>query len=370
MQTPLAVYVHVPFCPTKCGYCDFNSYAMDGPIVERTTAAIARDIRNSPWAGRPAKTIFFGGGTPTFLHEDALVGLLEAVMEVHPPVEGCEITSEANPGTVDASKFHAMKRGGFNRVSLGAQSFLDSDLITLGRVHRDGEIERAVAAAREAGFDNLNLDLMFALPNQSRHAWRANLDRALALGPEHISLYCLTIEPGTAFYKQNLRGQITQPDDEAQTEMYEDCLRRTAEAGFVPYEISNFALPGYECRHNLEYWTGAEYAAYGPGAVGMVRESSGAATRYTNLKHPDRYSAKVEGGERPAYDVEPLTEEELRTERIMLGLRLHQGIREQNLDPRAVRLLESRGWLEEADDRLRLTPAGRHFHTEAAAELI
>lgn len=388
MSSPLAVYVHIPFCPTKCGYCDFNSYAMDGPIVERTAAAIVREIRNSPWRGRPAKTIFFGGGTPTFLDEKTLVGILEAVFEVHPPVEGCEITSEANPGTVDAAKFRAMRAGGFDRVSLGAQSFLDSDLITLGRVHRGGEIERAVGAAREAGFDNLNLDLMFALPDQSRHAWRSNLDRALSLQPEHISLYCLTIEPGTAFYKQHLHGRITQPDDEAQTEMYDDCLRRTAESGFVPYEISNFALPGRECRHNLEYWTGGEYAAYGPGAVGMIggeswmvdSEWSGlpltthhsplTAFRYTNLKHPDRYSAKVEAGEHPAYDVEPLTEADLRIERIMLGLRLDQGILEEGLDGKAVRLLEGRGWLEESGQRLRLTPAGRHFHSEAAAELI
>ena len=150
MPESLAVYVHVPFCPTKCGYCDFNSYAMDGDIVGRTAAAIAAEIRRSPWRGRPAKTIFFGGGTPTFLDESSLMGLLEAVFEVHPPVEGCEITSEANPGTVDAAKFRAMRQG-FNRVSLGAQSFLDSDLITLGRVHRGGEIERAVGAAREAG---------------------------------------------------------------------------------------------------------------------------------------------------------------------------------------------------------------------------
>jgi oxygen-independent coproporphyrinogen-3 oxidase len=383
MTDPIAVYVHVPFCPTKCGYCDFNSYAMDGEIVERTAAAIAAEIRRSPWRGRPAKTIFFGGGTPTFLREETLVGLLKAVMEVHPPIEGCEITSEANPGTVDAGKFRAMRSGGFNRVSLGAQSFVDRDLIVLGRVHRGGEIERAVSAAREAGFDNLNLDLMFALPDQSRHAWRSNLDRALALRPEHISLYCLTIEPNTAFYKQNLRGLLALPDDEAQTEMYEDCLARTAEAGFVPYEISNFALPGYECRHNLEYWTGGEYAAYGPGAVGMVREFSlnptpappqgegfYAAVRYTNLKHPVGYSEKVEAGMHPAYDVEPLTEADLRTERIMLGLRLDRGIREEGLDERSVRRLEGRGWLEPFEGGLRLTPAGRHFHSEAAAELI
>ena len=378
MLEPIAVYVHVPFCPTKCGYCDFNSYAMDGLIVERTTAAIAAEIRRSPWAGRPAKTIFFGGGTPTFLHEDALVGLLDAVREVHPPVAGCEITSEANSGTVDAAKFRAMRRGGFERVSLGAQSFLDSDLVTLGRVHRGGEIERAVHAAREAGFDNLNLDLMFALPDQSRHAWRANLDRALALAPEHISLYCLTIEPGTAFYKKHLHGTITQPDDEAQTTMYDDCLRRTAEAGFTPYEISNFALPGRECRHNLEYWTGGEYAAYGPGAVGMIRTppsggfaegEDSVAIRYTNLKHPERYCAKIEAGEGVAYDVERLTDADLRTERIMLGLRLDAGIQE-DLDARAVGILRGRGWLQETEGRVRLTPEGRHFHSEVAAELI
>lgn len=377
MSEPIAVYVHVPFCPTKCGYCDFNSYAMNGPIVERTTAAIAAEIRRSPWAGRPAKTIFFGGGTPTFLEENALVGLLEAIREVHPPIDGCEITSEANPGTVDASKFAAMRDGGFNRVSLGAQSFLDDDLVVLGRVHRSGEIERAVAAARSAGFDNLNLDLMFALPDQSRHAWRANLDRALALEPDHLSLYCLTIEPNTAFYKQNLRGALNLPDDDAQVAMYEDCLRRTTEQGFESYEISNFARPGRECLHNLEYWTGGEYAAFGPGAVGMVRNTGGpwqnetaAAFRYTNLKHPERYAAKVEAAEHPAYDVEPLTEDDLRTERIMLGLRLDRGIAESGIDPKAIEKLFQRGWLVERDGRLRLTEAGKHFHSEAAAELI
>ncbi|MCB8932199.1 MAG: coproporphyrinogen III oxidase family protein, partial [Chthonomonadaceae bacterium] len=216
MNAPLAVYVHTPFCPSKCGYCDFNSYAMDGPIVERTIVAIEREIRSSPWAGRPAKTVFFGGGTPTFLTEHQLVGLLNAVLEVHPPVEGAEITSEANPGTVDRPKFAAMRAAGFNRISLGAQSFLEDDLVLLGRVHRVGEIERAVLAARDAGFDNVNLDLMFALPGQTLRAWGANLDRAIALTPEHLSLYCLTLEPNTPFYKEHLRGTLVQPDEEPQ----------------------------------------------------------------------------------------------------------------------------------------------------------
>ncbi|MFZ4507107.1 MAG: radical SAM family heme chaperone HemW [Fimbriimonas sp.] len=368
---PLAIYVHVPFCPTKCGYCDFNSYAMDGDIVEQTTEAMLREIRQSPWRGRPASTIFFGGGTPTFLAADALVGLLRGVMEVHPPLDGCEITSEANPGTVDASKFRAMRQGGFNRVSLGAQSFLNSDLITLGRVHRAGEIERAVLAAREAGFDNLNVDLMFALPDQSVHAWNANLDRALALRPDHISLYCLTIEPNTAFYKKNLRGELALPDDEAQVEMYDECVRRTHEAGFRHYEISNFALPGRECRHNLAYWAAEEYAGYGPGAVGAV-DIDGVRRRATNLKHPERYVDAVNRGIPLGYDPEDLDTRTLRTETIMLGLRMNDGFSPDglNLEAKTLNELTARGWIEPDKLRIRLTPEGRHFCSEVALALI
>ncbi|MBI3722269.1 MAG: radical SAM family heme chaperone HemW, partial [Fimbriimonas ginsengisoli] len=231
-MNPLAVYVHIPFCPSKCGYCDFNSYAMQGEIVERTARAIIREIRESPWAGRPAKTIFFGGGTPTFIPAPLLVEVLNAVTDTHPPLPNAEITTEANPGTVDASKLETLRAGGFNRVSLGAQSFDDGDLVRLGRVHRAGEIERAVRAAHEASFDNLNLDLMFGLPDQSRAAWRANLARAISLEPEHLSLYCLTIEPNTPFYKLHLRGELPLPDDEQQVAFYEDCLERAAAAGY------------------------------------------------------------------------------------------------------------------------------------------
>lgn len=365
--TPFAVYVHVPFCPTKCGYCDFNSYAMEGEIMERTTAAMVEEIRRSPWRGRSAKTVFFGGGTPTFLAEGQLLRILEAVIEVHPPVPGAEITSEANPGTVDIPKFAAMRRGGFNRISLGAQSFQDGDLLALGRVHRSGEIERAVGAAREAGFDNINLDLMFALPNQSLHAWRRNLDRALALDPEHLSLYCLTIEQNTAFYKQHLRGALVLPDDDAQVAMYDECVARTREAGYEQYEISNFAKPGRECRHNLCYWFGEEYAGYGPGAVGRVGD-----VRYTNLKHPERFCAAVEAGKALAFESETLDEETQRMERLMLGLRLNEGVslRDLALPPRQVTKVQGRGWIEVEGDRLRLTPAGRHFCSEATLELL
>lgn len=376
MKGPVSVYVHIPFCPSKCGYCDFNSYAMSGPIVDRTVEAIGREIARSPWRGVPARTIFFGGGTPTFLPEDRLCKLLEAVLQAHPPIADCEITSEANPGTVDASKFSAMRRAGFNRLSIGAQSFRNEDLVRLDRVHQAGDIGRAVGLAREAGFDNLNLDLMFALPRQTAPAWERNLRRAIALAPEHLSLYCLTVEQNTRFYKLQLRGELEQPGDDAQVSMYETSLDLAAAHGYSPYEISNFAKPGYECRHNLAYWRGEPYAGYGPGAVGCMEGKAwgrnGTTIRYTNLKHPERYSAAIEAGDRPAYDLEELDEPALRIERLMLGLRLDAGIPEDQvrLPAEGVRQALARGWIESVEGNWRLTRSGKHFCSEATLLLV
>lgn len=390
MRDPVAVYVHTPFCPSKCGYCDFNSYAMRGEIVERTTRAMIRELETSPWRGTPAKTVFLGGGTPTFLPKSLLTELIATILNVHPPIPGAEITSEANPGTVDMPKFEAMRRAGIERISLGAQSFLDSDLEMLDRVHRSGDVERAVRAARQAGFDNVNLDLIFALPGQALDAWRANLDRALALDPEHLSLYCLTIEPNTRFYKLHHRGVIRLPADEEQVAMYNLAVARTGEAGFTQYEISNFSKPGRECRHNLEYWRGADYLGYGPGAVGCFTASFDAErrslesarystktcepetrTRYTIVKHPERYSAAVESGRRLAFESETLSPESLRLERIMLGLRLTEGLSTEGLDlkPKVVSDLVARGWLWMESGRIGLTSKGRHFCSEATLAL-
>lgn len=340
---------------------------MGEEVVERTTSAQIAEIENSKWRGRPAKTIFFGGGTPTFLSADRQAALLAAVVAVHPPIEGCEITTEANPGTVDAEKFQVLRQAGFNRLSLGAQSFFEDDLVALGRVHRVGEIDRAVAAAREAGFDNLNLDLMFGLPNQSLRGWNANLERALGLGPEHLSLYCLTIEPNTAFYKQ--RNTLPLPNDEAQVSMYAACEDRLEVAGYAQYEISNYCKPGYECRHNLEYWTGAEYLGYGPGAVGCT-DDQGVRTRYTNVKHPVRYAEAVESGAPIAYESEALDSDALRLEAIMLGLRLNQGVPLDSLNGQKLPDLRDRGWIESDDAFVRLTREGRNFCSEVTLALI
>ncbi len=364
-MNPIAVYVHIPFCPSKCGYCDFNSYAMEGEIMERTTRAIIAEIERSEQRGRPAKSLFFGGGTPTFLSAAQLLRILDAVVCAHPPTQRCEITSEANPGTADAGKFKQMRTAGFNRLSLGAQSFQDGELLRLGRIHKSDETVRAVASAREAGFTNLNLDLMFALPNQTDAVWQDNLYKALALNPEHLSLYCLTIEPNTAFYKQQKRGMLTVPNEEAQIRMYESCAKTAAQHGLFQYEISNYAKPGFECVHNLTYWRGEEYAAYGPGAVSRI-----GSVRQTRVKHPARYCEAVENGFSLYCEQESLTENDLRTEKIMLGLRLNRGVNAEVLDAQAANRVIARGWIEKTENRFRLTPEGRRFCNQAILELI
>lgn len=377
MTEPVAVYVHTPFCPSKCGYCDFNSYAMDGDIVEKTVQATIAEIRNSTQAGRPAKTIFFGGGTPTYLSAPQITAILQAVIQTHPPLDECEITSEANPGTVDIPKFEAMRQAGFNRISLGAQSFDTGDLLRLGRVHEASHIGRAVTAARRAGFTSLNLDLMFALPGQTMRGWKNNLDLALHLGPDHLSLYCLTIEQNTRYYKLHLRGMLDLPDDEAQVAMYDHAVKTCQAHGLDQYEISNFAKPGHKCRHNLEYWLGQDYAAYGPGAVGCLTNSDGTKTRYTNQKHPRAYSEAIAASLRSQRspkelwcDHETIDRPTQDFEKLMLGLRLNQGIpRTLPHDQKQAAILEKRGWLTPDPHRLALTPQGRHFCSEATALL-
>ena len=354
---------------------------MHGEIMERTTSATITEIERSPWRGAPAKTIFFGGGTPTYLPSDQITQLLEAVLRAHPPTADCEITSEGNPGTVDIPKFAAMRAAGFNRISLGAQSFAERDLLALGRVHGSSDIARAVRAAREAGFENLNLDLMFALPGQTVGAWQKNLEQAIALEPDHLSLYCLTLEPNTPFYKQHLRGELVVPEDDAQVAMFEFTVEFCARHGFEQYEISNFARAGRECRHNLEYWEGRPYVAYGPGAVGCVpadhclhrkRPENAIAVRYTNLKHPERYCDALESGGELWGEHEWLTSAIMANERVMLGLRLNRGIALDglNLDPKALSDIHSLGWVEAVDGRVRLTPRGRSFCSEATLRLM
>lgn len=341
---------------------------MSGDIVDRTVSAMLAEIEQSPWRGRPAKTIFFGGGTPTFLSSAQLDSLLLALTRCHPPIENCEMTSEANPGTVDATKFADMFASGFNRISLGAQSFDSGDLHRLGRIHDSSDIARAVGAARQAGFDNINIDLMFALPGQSMIGWKQNLQRAMELETNHLSLYCLTIEPNTRFYRHHLRGLLDLPEEDAQVEMYDLALDACAKNGLRQYEISNFAQPGLECQHNICYWLAEEYLAYGPGAVGAFGNPR---TRYTNMKHPERFCEAIENQTPLWCESEELTEDMLAFERLMLGIRLTDGVSTGNLpiDHSEFLKLQKRGWLESSQDHLKLTREGQHFASEVIARI-
>ena len=369
---PIAVYVHIPFCPSKCGYCDFNSYAMTGDIIAETTDAIIQQIDQSPLKGRPAKTIFFGGGTPTFLEAKDLNRVLEAVLQTHPVTEETEITSEANPGTVDSSKFKAMRDAGFNRISLGAQSFDTSDLLRLGRVHCATEIGAAVVRARSAGFQRLNVDLMFGLPGQRIQGWRNNLELALSLGTDHLSLYGLTIEQNTRFHRLHQRGMLDLPNDEKQVEMYELAISLCHSHGLEQYEISNFAKPGQECRHNLEYWHCEEYAGYGPGAVGCFGEK-GNRTRYTNMKGPKLYVEAIAEGKLLWCDQEHVNAHIHEIERVMMGMRLNEGIESGNIDKGVIDKLVSIGLIGRigpVGENIALTAQGRHLANHVIAELI
>lgn len=368
---PIAVYVHVPFCPSKCGYCDFNSFALEGDVIPRTVDATEASIRRSAHAGRPCKTVFFGGGTPTMLPAADLARILRAVLEAHPGAEGLEVTTECNPGTVDLRKLAELRAAGFDRVSIGAQSFQRHDLAQLGRVHSTTQTLEAVRAARRAGFERLNLDLMFGLPGQPMRAWLQNLDQALDLGPDHLSLYCLTIEPNTRFYRYWSKGMLDLPDEGLQVEMYDAAVEACSLAGLRQYEISNFSRPGLECRHNLAYWRGEEYAGYGPGAVGCLRsgEQTWPRRRTTRTKHPARFSEQIEAGSEAVCEEETLDEATGTVERIMLGIRLNEGIASEGLPARGIKQVVSRGWAVEEAGRVALTPSGRHFCNEVAATL-
>jgi oxygen-independent coproporphyrinogen-3 oxidase len=371
----LGVYVHIPFCVRKCAYCDFNSYAMSGEVVERCVRACEAEIRRSPRAGSRVGTVFFGGGTPTFLTADQLTRLLHAVRETFAVAADAEITSEANPGTADAGKFSSMRQAGFNRLSIGAQSFDDRELARLERVHRAAEIGSAVAAARAAGFDDLNLDLMYALPGQTVTGWLRSLEAALALRPEHLSLYCLTIEPGTPFHERQQRGELDLPDEKTQVAMQMEAARTCAAAGLRRYEISNFARPGRECRHNLVYWRNEEYVGFGPGSASYVDGQ-----RWSNVRHPEEYIAAVESGEGPTGERERLEPDRATAETLMLGLRLTEGISFERLErrhPGALSRLRAEleelvdcGWLAMDGDRMWLTDEGMLFHDEVTIRLL
>jgi len=288
---PLALYVHIPFCTAKCTYCDFNSYAGQESLMGPYAAAVAREA--ALWApqlaGRQAETVFFGGGTPSLLPLPEMRVIVSALRERFDIAPDAEVTLEANPGTVDAAHLRGLRDLGFNRISFGVQSFHDEELRRLERVHDAREVEDAYRWARDAGFENVNLDLIYGLQGQSLAGWQANLEAALALGPEHLSLYALTLEDGTPMTRDVARGRVEAPDPDMQADMFEWSRDRLARAGYRHYEVSNWARPGRECRHNLVYWRNGDWLGLGAGAHSHL-----AGERFAAAASPSRYIALVD----------------------------------------------------------------------------
>lgn len=323
------VYLHVPFCATRCGYCDFNTYtpgqlgsgATQGDYLDAIVAELGMAVVKHPELARGADTVFIGGGTPSMLGASGLRRLLDGVRNSFGLADDAEVTTESNPESTSPEFFEGLAEAGFTRVSLGMQSAVPHVLTTLDRTHTPGRPAAAVAEARAAGFEHINLDVIYGTPGESMSDLDTTLEAVLATDVDHVSAYSLIVEPGTAMARKVRRGELPMPDDDDLADRYERIDAALSQAGFSWYEVSNWAKPGGQCRHNMLYWRDGNWWGAGPGAHSHLD-----GTRFYNVKHPARYAATISGGELPIKDSERLTAEDRHTEKIMLGLRLAEGI--------------------------------------------
>jgi oxygen-independent coproporphyrinogen-3 oxidase len=400
-REPLSLYLHIPFCTLKCSYCDFNSYAgleeLVRPYVEALVVEMglwsrfAQTGARPGAAGRPVPTAFFGGGTPSLLPIEEVERIVGAMRERFGLEREAEITLEANPGTVDRDYLRRLLALGLNRISFGVESFHDDELAALDRIHSAAEAEEAYRWARQAGFERLNLDLIYGLPEQRMERWQATLERAIELAPEHLSLYALTVEEGTKLAYDIDHGRAAEPDGDAQAAMYEWSCERLAGAGYRQYEISNWAKPGQECLHNLVYWRNGDWLGLGAGAHSHL-----AGTRFADVYSPRQYVRSMESaGAPPESDdvptllrampqvtyVEEPSPELARSDTLIMGLRLNEGVSldefrhrfgEDAEKPYAATFAEmtSNGLLERTNGRVRLTPRGRMLANEVFVRLL
>lgn len=323
------VYLHVPFCATRCGYCDFNTYtpgqlgsgATQGDYLDAIVAELEMAVVKHPELARGADTVFVGGGTPSMLGASGLRRLLDGVRNSFGLADDAEVTTESNPESTSPEFFEGLAEAGFTRVSLGMQSAVPHVLATLDRTHTPGRPAAAVAEARAAGFEHINLDVIYGTPGESMANLDTTLEAVLATEVDHVSAYSLIVEPGTAMARKVRRGELPMPDDDDLADRYERIEAALSQAGFSWYEVSNWAKPGGQCRHNMLYWRDGNWWGAGPGAHSHLD-----GTRFYNVKHPARYAATISGGELPIKDSEGLTADDRHTEKIMLGLRLAEGI--------------------------------------------
>lgn len=358
------LYVHIPFCASACPYCDFAFVVGRDAQAERYVGALVTEFTSRVPSGAPFDTVYFGGGTPTALDPAQLNRVLETVREHASVTPDAEVTVEANPNDLDC--FPALRRIGVTRLSLGIQSSDDMTLRALGRSHTGADARLAVEIARSTGFDNVSLDAIFGGPGQSVDGWRSDLSHLLDLGPDHVSLYGLTVEPGTPYAKREAAGDLDLPTEDDQSAMYEVALSLTEHAGLEQYEISNFARPGHESRHNLSCWRGDVYVG-----IGMSAHSYDGHIRSWNHRLLNDYLGAVESGASPEAGREPIADDTRTVERVMLGLRTREGIDASAVgaSTAADRLL-SADLIETDGARIRLTRRGKHVADLVCAELV
>jgi oxygen-independent coproporphyrinogen III oxidase len=389
-----SLYLHIPFCDTKCSYCDFNSYAGLESLIPAYTAALCRELRL--WAERHVTgrvpTVFFGGGTPSLTPLREMQAILETLGSSYRLDHDAEISLEANPGTVDAAYLRVLRLLGINRLSLGVQSFDDTELRALDRIHSAAQAAEALSAARVAGFENVNLDLIYGLAGQTLAGWKRNVIRALSLRPEHLSLYALTVEEGTALFSAVRRGTAPSPDPDLQADMYELAQELLASAGYEQYEISNWAQPGYACRHNLVYWRNGRWLGLGAGG-----HSSIGGYRFSDARSPQAYIDRVEetakagaqsAGDEPIFAGmrqvvwnEAVDNAMAMSDTIILGLRLIEGVSPEEFRSRhgrdlmsvfgePIRECQDLRLLTFEDGRLRLTRSALLLANEVFTRLL
>lgn len=379
----VSLYLHVPFCHTRCYYCDFNTYAGMLPLREPYVRALQTEValaghmaQHEDQQPRRARTIFFGGGTPSLLSVEQITRLLDACRNAFALYTDAEITLEANPGTLSQEQLYGLRNAGINRLSMGAQSF-DAELLkTLGRIHTPEEITQAIHNARTAGFTSINVDFMFGLPGQTMQHWRETLDRALDLRPEHLSLYSLIVEEGTPFYNWVNEGKLTPGDEDLCADMYEYADERLQAAGYINYEISNWALPGHHSRHNLTYWQNLPYIGMGAGAY-----STFGGRRFSNERDPATYVKRLRAQQIPESESEEIGPAQAMSETAFLALRTALGLHLPTFEQRfgvpftqfvgnRLHDVEQADLLEYQDGWLRLSQRGRLLGNEVFLRLL
>jgi len=383
--SPLHLYVHIPFCIHKCAYCDFNSHVREIPPWDDYGRALLAELahwsRQAQFSGRRIATVFSGGGTPSHDPAELISEVLQQADKLFGLFKDAEISMEANPGTIEAGRFAAFRAAGINRLSIGVQSFNDVELQWLERIHNAQQAEQAFASARSAGFDNVSLDLMYGLPGQSLSGWLKSLDTAIALAPEHLSCYQLTVEAHTELALRHQQSPLCLPEDELALEFLRSTRGRLLEAGYEAYEVSNFARSGRYCRHNDAYWLYHDYIGIGAGAAGKWDVPDGGITRYSNLRSPEAYMRSSLGGAGAINSAETLPREKAAAEAVWLGLRRSGGVSQElfrlrfgvsvnELFAAALRPWEASGHLHITPEQVQLTEQGLGMADSIAVSVL